>query len=67
VAERLGMSEDPISGWSKAGRLKASPIGRIWHIRECDLKALIDNPSQLQPRTRAQKANNANQQRRNKR
>jgi excisionase family DNA binding protein len=66
VAECLSMSKDTISGWSKARRLKASPIGRIWHIHGCDLKAFIDNSSQLQPRTRAQKANNGDQQRRNK-
>jgi excisionase family DNA binding protein len=67
VAERLGMSKDTISDWIKAGRLKASRIGRFWRIRERDLEAFIDNPPPLQPRTRAQKENDGNRLRRNKR
>jgi excisionase family DNA binding protein len=65
VAERPGMSKDTFSGWIKAGRLKASRIGRFWHIRERDLEAFIDNLSPLHPRVRAQKANNGNRQWRN--
>jgi excisionase family DNA binding protein len=48
VAERLGMSKDTISDWIKAGRLKASRIGRFWRIRERDLEAFIDHPPPLQ-------------------
>jgi excisionase family DNA binding protein len=55
VAERLGMSKDTIHNWIKAGRLKASRIGRFWRIRERDLEAFIDNPPPLHPGASAQK------------
>ena len=65
AAEHHGMSKDAISDWIKAGRLKASCIGRFWRICERDLKGFIDNPPPLQPRTRAQKADDGNRERRN--
>jgi excisionase family DNA binding protein len=49
VAERLGMSKDTITTWIKAGRLKASRIGRFWRIRARDLEAFIDHPPPLHP------------------
>ena len=51
VAERLGMSKYTISDWIKAGRLKATRIGRFWRIRESDLEAFIVNPPPMEPRT----------------
>jgi excisionase family DNA binding protein len=55
VAERLGMRKDTIHNWIKAGRLKASRIGRFWRIRERDLEAFIDNPPPLHPGASVQK------------
>ena len=55
MAVRLGMSKDTIHNWIKAGRLKASRIGRFWRIRERDLEAFIDNPPPLRPGVSAQK------------
>jgi excisionase family DNA binding protein len=49
VAERLGMSPYTVTTWIKAGRLKASRIGRFWRIRARDLEAFIDDPPPLRP------------------
>jgi excisionase family DNA binding protein len=49
VAQHLGMSPYTIMTWIKAGRLKASRIGRFWRIRPRDLEAFIDAPPPLQP------------------
>jgi excisionase family DNA binding protein len=54
VAERLGMSKDTIADWIKAGRLKASRIGRFWRIRPQDLEAFIDDPPPLRPHATVQ-------------
>ena len=49
VAECLGMSPDTVTTWIKAGRLKASRLGRFWRIRARDLEAFIDDPPPLHP------------------
>jgi excisionase family DNA binding protein len=49
MAERLGMRPDTVTTWIKAGRLKASRIGRFWRIRARDLEAFIDDPPPLHP------------------
>jgi excisionase family DNA binding protein len=49
VAQRLGMSPYTIMTWIKAGRLKASRIGRFWRIRARDLERFIDDPPPLHP------------------
>jgi excisionase family DNA binding protein len=67
VAERLGMSKDTIHNWIKAGRLKASRIGRFWRIRERDLEAFIDHPPPMHPQAQAEREPDGNQQRREKR
>jgi excisionase family DNA binding protein len=58
VAERLGMSTYTIRDWIKAGRLKATRIGRFWRIRESDLEAFITNPPPLHPRGKAEQGHN---------
>jgi len=62
VAERLGMSKDTIHNWIKAGRLKASRIGRFWRIRERDLEAFIDHPPPMRPQAQAERETDDNQQ-----
>jgi excisionase family DNA binding protein len=49
VAQRLGMSPYTVTTWIKAGRLKASRIGRFWRIRARDLERFIDDPPPLHP------------------
>ena len=49
VAKHLGMSQDTITTWIKAGRLKASRIGRFWRIRARDLESFIDGPPPRHP------------------
>jgi excisionase family DNA binding protein len=53
VAQYLGMSKDTITTWVKAGRLKASRIGRFWRIRPRDLEAFLDAPPPRRPRPSA--------------
>jgi excisionase family DNA binding protein len=54
TAEYLHMSKDTIADWIKAGRLKASRIGRFWRIRPQDVEAFIDHPPPLHPRATAE-------------
>jgi excisionase family DNA binding protein len=49
VAEQLGMSQDTISHWIKAGRLKASRIGGFWRVRPRDVEAFLEDPPPLHP------------------
>jgi excisionase family DNA binding protein len=49
VAKHLGMSQDTITTWIKAGRLKASRLERFWRIRARDPEAFIDDPPPRHP------------------
>jgi excisionase family DNA binding protein len=49
VANYLGVSKDTLMAWIKAGRLKASRIGRYWRIRPQDVEAFLDDPPPLHP------------------
>jgi excisionase family DNA binding protein len=54
TAEYLHMSKDTVTHWIKAGRLKASRIGRFWRIRPQDVETFINHPPPLTSRASAE-------------
>jgi excisionase family DNA binding protein len=45
VAERLVVKSTTVREWLKKGELTGVKLGRVWRVREEDLKAYIDSKS----------------------
>jgi excisionase family DNA binding protein len=46
VAERLKISRFTVMDYLRAGRIKAVKVGRLWRIKESDLRAFLDQPTE---------------------
>ncbi len=42
VAKRLQISPLTVGNWLRSGKLKGIKVGRLWRIRESDLKAFLN-------------------------
>jgi len=43
VAERLGIKPNTVKGYFRTGRIKALKVGKLWRVRESDLKKHIES------------------------
>jgi excisionase family DNA binding protein len=43
VAERLNVTVNTVREWLRAGELTGVKLGRIWRVREEDLKAWVES------------------------
>lgn len=53
VAARLAVSPKSIREWLKSQKLKGTKMGRLWRVREDDLRKFLDTESETQPRVSA--------------
>jgi len=44
VAEILQISRYTVMEWLRNGKLKGIRIGKLWRVRESDLKEFVSNP-----------------------
>jgi hypothetical protein len=42
IAKQLGMSQHPVYGWIRSGRLKSRRFGSVWYVSRKDLRAFAN-------------------------
>lgn len=46
TAQILSLNEETLRRYIKAGKIRASKIGKVWRIQESDLKTFLDSKTQ---------------------
>ena len=46
TAQILSLNEETLRRYIKAGKIRASKIGKVWRIQEEDIKAFLDSKTQ---------------------